>query len=157
MGKDVGMLRSMTKTHLVAVAALISLAGCTSPTTTTPSPATPTGSANGPATTPVATTAPASAKQGCPVDASTLEQAFKANADLAGAIVLGGGLRKVTCYQDFAVAVTTPTEVDPATVLFSYDKAKGVWTAVTGGTAISCGEHGVPAAVISHLPGCRSE
>jgi hypothetical protein len=63
----------------------------------------------------------------------------------------------VTCYQDFAVAVTTPTQVDAATVLFSYDKAKGVWTAVTGGTAISCSEHGVPAAVIPHLPGCGSD
>jgi hypothetical protein len=138
---------------MVALAAT----GCASQAPSTTAPAstvasTPAAVSTTPATK---TSAPAVAKAGCPVDAATLEKAFKANAQLADAIVLGNGLRDVTCYQDFAVAHTTPTNVDPATVLFSYDKSKGAWTAVTGGTSIQCGKV-VPNAVIPHLPGCAA-
>ena len=89
----------------------------------------------------------------CPVDAATLEKAFKATQALANAIVLGGGLNRITCYQGYAVAHTTPTNVDPALVLFIYDRTTQAWTAVTAGTSVRCGEH-VPAAVVPHLPGC---
>jgi hypothetical protein len=98
-------------------------------------------------------TAPSAA---CPVDAATLETAFKANAGLASAIVLGGGLINITCYQDYAVARTTPTNVDPALVLFVYEETTHTWTAVTAGTAVPCGQY-VPAAAISHLPGCADQ
>jgi hypothetical protein len=140
---------------LVGAVAALATAGCTSPAPSPTTPAstgasTPTTASTTPATS---TSAPVVAKAGCPVDAATLEKAFKANAQLADAIVLGNGLRDVTCYQDFAVARATPTNVDAATVLFSYDKTKSVWTAVTGGTSIQCGNV-VPDAVIPHLPGC---
>jgi len=94
-----------------------------------------------------------SAAQGCPVDTATLTQAFQANTSLAEAIVLGAGLRQVTCYQNYATALTTPSQVDAAAVLFRFDPATAAWTAVTGGTDVDC-TGTVPADVIAHLPGC---
>ena len=94
-----------------------------------------------------------SAAQGCPVDTATLTQAFQANTSLADAIVLGAGLRQVTCYQNYATALTTPSQVDAAAVLFQFDPATATWTAVTGGTDVDCTGR-VPADVIPHLPGC---
>jgi hypothetical protein len=147
-----------TKTYtagaVLVAATLLGLTGCTTPATTPVSQPTTQSPAGPPASTVVApppTTAPAAA---CPVDAATLETAFKANTALASAIVLGGGLTRITCYQGYAVAHTTPTNVDPALVLFVYDRGTHTWAAVTGGTAVPCGEHGVPAAVVAHLPGC---
>ena len=126
-------------------------AGCAPAT-----PASPPGptATQPPTSTPPATTA---APAGCPVDAATLQQAFQANAALARAIILGGGLVGITCYQNFAVAHTTPTNMDSALVLFSFDPTTGTWTAVAGGTAVPCGDHGVPASVVPHLPGCADQ
>jgi hypothetical protein len=139
---------------LVAAA---TLAGCTTPTPTTPdgqpASAGQPSSAGQPVATQTTATAPAPA---CPVNAATLETAFKANTALASAIVLGGGLDRITCYQNYAVAHTTPTTVDPAVVLFVYDPATRTWSAVTAGTAMSCGQY-VPPAVIAQLPGCADQ
>lgn len=101
-------------------------------------------------TSPAAT----AAKGGCPADKATLELALKANAPVADSIVLGSGLRDIVCFQTFAVARTTPDQVDAATVLFVYDQATAKWKAVTAGTAIDCTGKGVPAAAVAALPGC---
>jgi hypothetical protein len=101
----------------------------------------------------LSTTAP---KAACPVDAATLETAFNANAGLAAAIVLGNGLTNITCYQIYAVAHTTPTNVDPALVLFVYDQNTHTWAAVTAGTAVPCAQY-VPASVVAQLPGCADQ
>jgi hypothetical protein len=93
---------------------------------------------------------------GCPVEAATLERAFKANTALADAIVMGSSLREVACYQDFATALTTPDQVDTATVLFSFNPATATWSALTGGTDVNCADK-VPAAIIPHLPRCHGQ
>jgi hypothetical protein len=101
-----------------------------------------------PATPPVA-------KAGCPVDATTLEAAFKANPELADAIILGSGLSDVTCYMDYATARTKPVNMDRAMVLFAYDPGAGTWKAISGGTDLDCRQ--APTTVISHLPGCHNQ
>jgi hypothetical protein len=149
--------RALALGALLSAAVAVTLAGCVTATPVSqsgqPAPATIASPTAAPTTAPAPTTPAA----GCPVTAATLEAAFTANAELAGAIVLGGGFARITCYHDYAVAHTTPTNVDPALVLFAYDPATGVWRALTGGTAVPCGEHGVPAAVVTHLPGCASD
>jgi hypothetical protein len=156
VGQDVAVSTLVMKNRRLTLGALLAAATVTLAVTGCGSPATP---ASQPTTTTPAVVASTTtaASGGCPVDAATLEKAFKANADLANAIILGGGFVNITCYQDFAVARATPTDVDAALVLFAYNKATGTWAAVTGGTAVPCGEHGVPAAVVPHLPGCAGQ
>ena len=67
--------------------------------------------------------------------------------------MLGSGFREVTCYQNYATAVATPSDVDAAAVVFRFDPATATWAAITGGTSIDCTGK-VPADVIPHLPGC---
>jgi hypothetical protein len=145
----------------VSVVAL-AMAGCASKDSDTPtveptgvpsstSSATPTAAP----TTPPATATPQVAKAGCPVDTSTLEAAFKANRELADAIILGSGLTDITCYMDYATARTNPVNMDRAMVLFAYDPGAGTWKAVSGGTDLDCRQ--APTAVISHLPGCHNQ
>ncbi len=139
----------------LAAAATFALTACATDTPVAQSPTTPSiVISNTAAPAPAPTTAsPTAAPDGCPVDAATLEKAFKANADLAANVILGGGLVRITCYQGYAVAHTTPTEVDSALVLFIYNASTATWSAVTAGTAVPCGDF-VPAAVVPHLPGC---
>ena len=146
--------KTLTAGALLVAVTMLGLTGCTPATTPVSQPATQ--SPAGPPASTVAAPPPTTAAAACPVDAATLEKAFKANTALASAIVLGGGLTRITCFQGYAVAHTTPTNVDPALVLFVYDKGTHTWAAVTAGTAVRCGEHGVPAAVVPHLPGCAS-
>ncbi|HTJ36579.1 MAG TPA: hypothetical protein VL738_25445 [Dactylosporangium sp.] len=92
---------------------------------------------------------------GCPVTVATLEKAFKANPKVAAAIVLGKGLKDVSCYEGWATAVAQPTNLEPATVLFKYDSAKKAWAAVSGGTDGVCRDT-VPEDVATHLKGCQN-
>lgn len=123
------------------------------------SSAAPAGGASPTATaTPAVSTPPATpevAKGGCPVDATTLEKAFKANPDLANAIILGSGFSDITCYMDYATARANPVNMDRAMVLFAYDRGAGTWKALSGGTDLDCRQ--APATVIPHLPGCHKE
>jgi hypothetical protein len=139
----------LNRKALTLGAVLVAVTGCAPQTT-------PVGQASPAAQPSVTRATSAAADAACPVDAATLEKAFKANHDLASAILLGGGLNRITCYQGYAVAHTTPTNVDPALVLFVYDRTTQTWTAVTGGTAVPCGKD-VPAAVVPHLPGCADQ
>jgi hypothetical protein len=122
----------------------------TTPTATVA--ATPTASPTPVASTPAS---PHVAKGGCPVSAATLEKAFKANPDLANAIVLGTGFSDITCYMDYATARANPANMDRAMVLFSYDSGSSTWKALTGGTDLNCRQ--APDTVTSHLPGCHKE
>jgi hypothetical protein len=159
-GHDIAVPTSIANKALagaIMVAATLGLAGCSTPATSPvsrPQPAT-TQSRPEPRTSTVADSPATTRQAACPVDAATLEKAFKANTALASAIVLGGGLTRITCYQGYAVAHTTPTNVDPALVLFVYDQTTHTWAAVTAGTAVRCGQY-VPPAVVPHLPGCAS-
>ncbi|MEV6929719.1 hypothetical protein AB0M46_35230 [Dactylosporangium sp. NPDC051485] len=151
-----------------AVPALLlsaALAGCSDDTTDdsaappaqAPSSAAAAASSNAPssAAPSAKTSAKTSAAAGCPVTAAVLEKAFKANAEVAGALVLGKGLTNVSCYQGWATAVTQPTNVDTAVVLFKYDTAKKAWAALIGGTDGVCRDT-VPADVATHLAGCQN-
>ncbi|MER7002660.1 hypothetical protein ABT297_06385 [Dactylosporangium sp. NPDC000555] len=95
------------------------------------------------------------ATAGCPVNAATLEKAFRANAKVASAVVLGKGLKDVSCYGGWATAVTQPTNLEPAVVLFKYDAAKKTWAALVGGTDGVCRDN-VPADAATHLKGCQN-
>ncbi|MER7281431.1 hypothetical protein ABT369_44045 [Dactylosporangium sp. NPDC000244] len=95
------------------------------------------------------------AASGCPVTAAVLQKAFQGNAEVAGALVLGKGLKDISCYAGWATAVTQPTNLDPAVVLFKYDAAKKTWAAVIGGTDGVCRET-VPEDVATHLKGCQN-
>ncbi len=111
--------------------------------------ATPTAAASAPPATPEAV------KAGCPADAATLGKAFKANPELANAIILGSGFSDITCYMDYATARTNPVNMDRAMVLFGYDANTGTWKALSGGTDLDCRQ--APTTVVSHLPGCNRE
>ncbi|GAA2381581.1 hypothetical protein GCM10010170_089400 [Dactylosporangium salmoneum] len=152
-----------------AVPALLlsaALAGCSDDSTDdTAAPAAPT-SAAGPSSAAPSSAAPSaktssktsakpSAAGGCPVTAAVLEKAYKANAEVAGALVLGKGLTNVSCYQGWATAQTQPTDVDQAVVLFQYDAAKKSWAALIGGTDGVCRDT-VPEDVATHLAGCQN-
>jgi hypothetical protein len=115
----------------------------------------PTAAVSTPPATPTPSATPQAAKAGCPVDAATLGKAFKANPDLANAIILGSGFSDITCYMDFATARTNPVNMDRAMVLFAYDSGAGTWKAVSGGTDLDCRQ--APSTVVSHLPGCNRE
>ncbi|MFG2036958.1 hypothetical protein [Dactylosporangium sp. NPDC048998] len=95
------------------------------------------------------------ASAGCPVTVATLEKAFRANVKVASAIVLGKGLKDVSCYGGWATAVTQPTNLEPAVVLFKYDAAKKSWAALVGGTDGVCRDT-VPADAATHLKGCQN-
>ncbi|WP_432987037.1 hypothetical protein [Dactylosporangium sp. CA-233914] len=95
------------------------------------------------------------AGSGCPVTAAALQKAFQANAEVASALVLGKGFKDISCYEGWATAVTQPTNLDAAVVLFKYDTAKKTWAAVIGGTDGVCREN-VPADIATHLKGCQN-
>jgi hypothetical protein len=98
---------------------------------------------------------PSAGAAGCPVTAAALEKAFKANPRLAAAVVLGKGLKDVSCYDGWATAVAQPTNLEAATVLFKYDTAKKSWVAVSGGTDGVCRD-AVPQDIATHLKGCQN-
>ncbi|MFB9408108.1 hypothetical protein [Dactylosporangium matsuzakiense] len=95
------------------------------------------------------------AASGCPVTAAVLEKAFKANKQVADAILLGKGFKDVSCYGGWATATATPENMDQAVVLFKYDAAKKTWAAVVGGTDGVCRDR-VPDDVATHLKGCQN-
>ncbi|WP_433084559.1 hypothetical protein ACQP1P_08000 [Dactylosporangium sp. CA-052675] len=95
------------------------------------------------------------AASGCPVTAATLEKAFKANAEVAGAVVLGKGLKDVSCYGGWATASAQPANLEAAVVLFKYDAGKKTWAALSGGTDGVCRDT-VPEDVATHLKGCQN-
>ncbi len=153
------MPRVMTRALLPIAVAAIALAGCSEdPADTT---AAPTGAAtsSAPAATapssaaPAASSAAAATGGGCPVDAATLQKAFQANAEVAGAIILGKGFKDISCYQGYATALTQPEAMDTAVVVFRYDTAKKAWAAVMGGTDNVC-QANVPAAIRPNLKHC---
>ncbi|MFD0581827.1 hypothetical protein [Dactylosporangium darangshiense] len=117
--------------------------------------AAPASSAPAAAPSSAAPSAKSSAAGGCPATVATLEKAFKANPKVAAAIVLGKGLKDVSCYEGWATAVAQPTNLEPATVLFKYDSAKKAWAAVSGGTDGVCRDT-VPEDVATHLKGCQN-
>lgn len=150
----------MTRALLPIAVAAIALAGCSSedPADTT---AAPTGAASSSAPTaaapssaaPGTSSAAAPGGGGCPVDAATLQKAFQANAEVAGAIILGKGFKEISCYQGYATALTQPEAMDTAVVVFKYDAAKKTWAAVMGGTDNVC-KANVPAAIQPKLKHC---
>ena len=154
----------MTRALLPIAVAAIALAGCSSedPADTTAAPANTAASSAAPAAGPSSAAAPSSAAPansgvaggGCPVDATTLQKAFQANAEVAGSILLGKGFKDISCYQGYATALTQPEAMDTAVVVFKYDAAKKTWAAVMGGTDGVC-QANVPAEIRSHLKHCN--
>jgi hypothetical protein len=167
-GARPGLTIALVNTRIalpVALAILLPatlLAGCSDDEPVdTGAPAAATTAASAPSTKPsapassAAPSAKASGAGGCPATAATLEKAFKASPKVAAALVLGKGLKDVSCYEGWATATTQPTNVDPAVVLFRFDAAKKSWTAVAGGTDGVC-QDAVPADVATHLKGCQN-
>ncbi|MEV0132732.1 hypothetical protein AB0H83_30255 [Dactylosporangium sp. NPDC050688] len=151
----------MTRALLPIAVAAIALAGCSSedPADTTAAPANTAASSAAPAAGPSSAAAPSSADpanagEGCPVDATTLQKAFQANAEVAGSILLGKGFKDISCYQGYATALTQPEAMDTAVVVFKYDAAKKTWAAVMGGTDNVC-QANVPAEIRPHLKNCN--
>ncbi|GGM58712.1 hypothetical protein ACFFX1_51220 [Dactylosporangium sucinum] len=148
----------MKRILLPVAFAAIALAGCSSEE---PAETTAAASSAAPSTVaPTSAAAPSSAAAssdaaggGCPVDAAALRTAFQANAEVAGAILLGKGFKDISCYQGWATARTQPEQADSAVVVFKYDSAKKTWAAVMGGTDGVC-KANVPAAVQPHLKNC---
>jgi hypothetical protein len=147
----------------IAVAA-IALAGCSSedPADTTPAaadatssaaPAAGTSSAAAPSSAAPGKSSAAAGGGGCPVDATTLQKAFQANAEVAGAIILGKGFKDISCYQGYATALTQPEAMDTAVVVFKYDATQKTWAALIGGTDNVC-QNTVPAAIRPKLKHC---
>jgi hypothetical protein len=160
------MLRVKTRIVVPVALAAIALAGCsddepvdlgaapTSPAAAAPSSPVATNGKVVPSS-PAPSAKVSGATAGCPVTVAVLEKAFKASAAVAGAIVLGKGLKDISCYQGWATAVTQPTNLEAAVVLFKYDAAKKTWVAQSGGTDGVCRE-AVPQDVATHLKGCQN-
>ncbi|MEV4517359.1 hypothetical protein AB0K00_51450 [Dactylosporangium sp. NPDC049525] len=156
----------MTRALLPIAVAAVALAGCSSedPADTTAAPAGAASSSAAPVAGTSSAAAPSSAAPGkssaapagggCPVDATTLQKAFQANAEVAGSIILGKGFKDISCYQGYATALTQPEAMDTAVVVFKYDTAKKTWAAVMGGTDGVC-QANVPAEIRSHLKNCN--
>lgn len=147
----------MTRALLPIAVAAIALAGCSSedPADTTAAPANTAASSAAPAAG-ASSAAPASTGAdgtGCPVESTTLQKAFQANAEVAGSVLLGKGFKDISCYQGYATALTQPEAMDTAVVVFKYDAAKKTWAAVMGGTDGVC-QANVPAEIRSHLKNC---
>ncbi|GAA3204626.1 hypothetical protein ACFO1B_42230 [Dactylosporangium siamense] len=147
-----------TRALLPIAVAAVALAGCSSedPADTTAAPAGAATSSAAPAAGTSSAAAPSSAAAtggGCPVDATALQKAFQANAEVAGAIILGKGFKDISCYQGYATALTQPEAMDTAVVVFKYDPAKKTWAALIGGTDNVC-ENTVPAAIRPNLKHC---
>jgi len=121
------------RAYLVPVVVLAALAGCSAATPPAPKPS-------------------GSEAPGCPVDVPTLEQAFKASAKVADNFVLGKGLKDPSCYSGYATAVTQPTNMDPAVILFRFDPAQNGWAAVIGGIDIC--HLAVPEWISTRLDNC---
>ncbi|AVT31846.1 hypothetical protein C6361_22915 [Plantactinospora sp. BC1] len=149
-GRTVVARRGLGLAGLVGLAALGS--GCAG--------GEPAGTAGtSPPATPATTAAPAptaTPTDGCPVDAATLFAALKANGELYGAVDTEiSGLRDLACLRGYATGTTIvpPERVDPAFVLFRYDRDSATWRALVAGTDAICTDL-VPADVIPRLPGC---
>ncbi|MEV8512844.1 hypothetical protein [Dactylosporangium sp. NPDC051484] len=128
----------------------------TATSATAPSSAAAEASSEAPSSaSPSAKAGSSTATAGCPVTAATLEKAFRANIKVASAVVLGKGLKDVSCHNGWATAVTQPTNLEPAVVLFKYDAAKKTWAALVGGTDGVCRDT-VPADTATHLKGCQN-
>ena len=89
---------------------------------------------------------------GCPVTAETLLAVLK---DKYQNLPEGHGLRRVECFQDYAIAVRFAASSDSEVATFHY--ASGSWQYFTGGSGGYC--EGVPANVKKHFrgtsyPGC---
>jgi hypothetical protein len=155
----------MTRALLPIAVVAVALAGCSSedPADTTAAPAGAASSSAAPAAGTSSAAAPSSAAPGksstaatgggCPVNETTLRKAFQANAEVAGAIILGKGFKDISCYQGYATALTQPEAMDTAVVVFKYDAAKKTWAALIGGTDNVC-ENTVPAAIRPNLKHC---
>ncbi|WP_327004916.1 hypothetical protein OHA72_59585 [Dactylosporangium sp. NBC_01737] len=153
----------MTRAVLPIAFAAIALAGCSSEdpadtaapagATSGAAPAAGTSSAAAPSSAAPGKSSAAATGGGCPVDATMLQKAFQANAEVAGAIILGKGFKDISCYQGYATALTQPEAMDTAVVVFKYDTAKKTWAAVMGGTDNVC-QANVPAEIRSHLKHC---
>jgi hypothetical protein len=150
------MPRVKIRFAIVALAAT-ALAGCADDAATPSASDAAAAGPSSPYTSPAAPSAGASptVPSGCPVTAAVLEKAFKANAEIAGAIVLGKGLKDVSCYAGWATASAQPANLEGAVVLFRYDAAKKAWAAVSGGTDGVCRDT-VPEDVATHLKGCQN-
>ncbi|GAA2605768.1 hypothetical protein GCM10010399_41000 [Dactylosporangium fulvum] len=146
----------MLKKSFLSLAVAGALAGCSGggPSGAAPTNIAPTAEESTvPQTGPAPTKPGASPQAGCPVDAATLEKAFREHKELSTHLVLGAGLTDISCVQDYATARTRPDNVDPATVLFNYDGTKKLWLAVAGGTDGVC-DTIVPQAIRSQLKNC---
>ncbi|MEV4133286.1 hypothetical protein AB0J72_14095 [Dactylosporangium sp. NPDC049742] len=153
----------MTRALLPIAVAAIALAGCSSedPADTTAAPAATnstapaagTSSAAAPSSAAPAASGSAATGGSCPVDAATLQKAFQANAEVAGAIILGKGFKDISCYQGYATALTQPEAMDTAVVVFKYDGTNKVWKALIGGTDNVC-QDTVPASIRPKLKHC---
>jgi hypothetical protein len=155
----------MTRALLPIAVVAVALAGCSSedPADTTAAPAGAASSSAAPAAGTSSAAAPSSAAPGksstaatgggCPVNEATLRKAFQANAEVAGAIILGKGFKDISCYQGYATALTQPEAMDTAVVVFKYDATKKTWAALIGGTDNVC-ENTVPAAIRPNLKHC---
>ncbi|GAA1513518.1 hypothetical protein GCM10009827_030130 [Dactylosporangium maewongense] len=152
----------MTRALLPIAVAAIALAGCSSedpadttaaPASTSTAPAAGTSSAAAPSSAAPAASGSAATGGGCPVDAATLQKAFQANAEVAGAIILGKGFKDISCYQGYATALTQPEAMDTAVVVFKYDGTNKVWKALIGGTDNVC-QDTVPASIRPKLKHC---
>ncbi|MEV0562922.1 hypothetical protein [Dactylosporangium sp. NPDC050588] len=152
----------MTRALLPIAVAAIALAGCSSedpadttaaPASTSTAPAAGTSSAAAPSSAAPAASGSAATGGSCPVDAATLQKAFQANAEVAGAIILGKGFKDISCYQGYATALTQPEAMDTAVVVFKYDGTNKVWKALIGGTDNVC-QDTVPASIRPKLKHC---
>ncbi|MFY1693365.1 hypothetical protein [Plantactinospora sp. WMMB782] len=122
-------------------------------TASTP-PAAPTTAA-APTTSPAPSPTPA-LRDGCPVDAAPLFAALKANRELFDAVNAEiSGVRDPACYRGYATATTIVPRglVDPAFVLYEYDRDSATWKAINAGTHAICTDL-VPRKLMFRLPGC---
>jgi hypothetical protein len=129
----------------------VSSASAAAPIAAAGSPTRATATATGTGTS---TAGQTTADVGCPVTADTLFTALKKNNDIYGNLAQPVELETPTCYHGYATAQTKPVpNLDPATVVFSYNATAKSWAATSFGSADFCTGK-VPADVIPHLPAC---
>ena len=91
---------------------------------------------------------------GCPVTAKTLTQA--AGSPDGWRVVAAS----ITCYQGWAEGreeASDESQQGDGVSLFRYDRGRAKWVKVTEGSALECGEYGVPKQVRSRLPACNPQ
>lgn len=110
----------------------------------------PSSAATPPTASPNATRLP-----GCPVDSTKLYTALQTNTAITQNLPSSlSGLQGVSCYQDYATALTKAPGADTASVLFHYDRTTSVWSAIDFGSSMTC--DAVPAEIRSQLQHCFS-